>query len=97
MAASRSQDQIANDIAAARSRVTSGIEELIDQVHPTRVKQRSVAGVKHFVSGEYESAMGQVKDEFGWRWDRVAVIGGAVVGGIVCIAVLRGIVRAASK
>lgn len=90
----RSRSQIEADLAATRVRLSAALEDLIDQVHPAKVKQRTVADVKTLVSGEINNAKAQFKDITGeWRLDRIAMIGGSVVGAVVLIAVLRGIVR----
>lgn len=90
----RSRSQIEADLAATRVRLSVALEDLIDQVHPTKVKQRAVADVKTLVSGEINNAKSQFKNVTGdWRWDRIAMIGGSVAGAVVLIAVLRGIVR----
>lgn len=90
----RSRSQIEADLAANRARLSVALEDLIDQVHPTKVKQRTVADVKSLVSGEINNAKSQFKTVAGdWRLDRVAMIGGSIVGAVVLIAVLRGIVR----
>lgn len=90
----RSRSQIEADLAANRARLSVALEDLIDQVHPTKVKQRTVADVKSLVSGEISNAKSQFKTVAGdWRLDRVAMIGGSIVGAVVLIAVLRGIVR----
>lgn len=90
----RSRSQIEADLAATRARLSVALEDLIDQVHPIAVKQRAVADVKSLVTGEINNAKSHVKTVAGdWRLDRIAMIGGSVVGAVVLIAVLRGIVR----
>lgn len=90
----RSRSQIEADLAATRARLSVALEDLIDQVHPTKVKQRQVANVKALVSGEFNNAKDQFRTATGeWRIDRIAMIGGSVLGAVVLIAVLRSIVR----
>ncbi|WP_432558412.1 DUF3618 domain-containing protein [Granulicoccus sp. GXG6511] len=90
----RSRSQIEADLAATRARLSVALEDLIDQVHPAKVKQRQVSNVKTLVRGEVDNAKAQFKTVAGdWRLDRIAMIGGSVVGAIVLVAVLRGIVR----
>ncbi|MDO5498506.1 MAG: DUF3618 domain-containing protein [Propionibacteriaceae bacterium] len=90
----RSRSQIEADLAATRARLSGALEDLIDQVHPTKVKQRAVDDVKTLVSGEINNAKSQFKTAAGdLRIDRVAMIGGSVLGAVVLLVVLRGIVR----
>ena len=90
----RSRSQIEADLAATRARLSIGLEDLIDQIHPSKVKQRQVSNVKTLLQGEFDNAKSQFKTVSGeWRVDRIAMIGGSVVGAVVLIAVLRGIVR----
>ena len=91
---SRTPDQIEADIAAARLRLANSAEELIDQVHPNRIKQRQVDSVKQFVGNEVDAAKALVFNARGdLRQNRVLAIAGAVVGGLVFLAIVRGLVR----
>lgn len=90
----RSQSQMEADLAAIRARMSGNLEDLIDQVHPTRVKERQVASIKSLAQGEFQNAKDQFMTRAGeWRMDRIAMIGGSVVGAVVLLVVLRGIVR----
>lgn len=75
-----SAEQARADFAAARARLSGDVRELIDEVHPKRVVQRQVQDAKTVARTELEAARSQIKDENGWRWDRVALIGGAAAG-----------------
>lgn len=90
----RDADQIQADLGATRDRLAAGLESLIDQVHPQRIKQRQVAGAKRFVATEVEAAKAQVFNARGdLRTDRLAVVGGVVAGAIALVVVLRALVR----
>lgn len=90
----RSRAQIEADLAATRARLSVALEDLIDQVHPAKVKQRQVANLKALVSSEVGAAKSHFKTVTGgWRLDRIAMIGGSVMGAVVLVVVLRGIVR----
>jgi|SRR5690606_5819903 len=90
----RTRAEIEADLAAARARLGHSVEQLIDQVHPTRVKQRQVAALKDWVSAEIENAKAQFVDEDGRiRTERLAVIGGAAAGFVTFVVVVRAIVR----
>lgn len=89
-----SRSQIEANLAATRARLSGNLEDLINQVHPTKVKQRQVDGMKTMFRGEIDNATSQFRTSTGeWRLDRIAMIGGSVVGAVVLLAVLRGIVR----
>jgi len=90
----RTPEQIEADLAAARLRLANSAEEFVDQVHPTRIKQREIDSVKQFVGNEIDAAKALVFNARGdLRTDRVLVIAGAVVGGLVFLTVVRGLVR----
>jgi anti-sigma-K factor RskA len=90
----RSRSQIEADLAATRTRLSATLEELIGQVHPKAVKQRQISNVKTLMRGEINNAKSKVQSETGeWRFDRIAMIAGSVVGTVVVVVVLRTIVR----
>lgn len=93
----RSRSQIESDIAAARVRLSSNVESLIDQVHPANVKQRQVDNLKTFANTEFNNAKSQIKNDDGWRTDRIALIGGSVVGFVTFLVIVRAIVRKAQQ
>ncbi|BAK36886.1 hypothetical protein MLP_38720 [Microlunatus phosphovorus NM-1] len=90
----RTPEQIEADLAAARLRIAHSTEEFIDQVHPSRIKQRQIDNVKQFVGNEVDAAKTLVYNAKGdLRKERLIAIAGAVVGGLVFLAVIRGLVR----
>src|SRR5829696_6420286 len=52
----RNEPQIEADLAATRYRLSASVAELIDQVHPNRIKQRLVGGAKQLANAELEDA-----------------------------------------
>lgn len=86
-------EQARADIAAARARLSGDVRELIDEVHPKRIVQRQVEDAKSAARTELETARSQIKDEHGWRWDRVALVGGALAGLAVLITVIKLLTR----
>lgn len=76
----RSAEQIRRDIAAARARVSAQVEQLVEEVHPTTVKDRAVGQARAFAQTEFDAAKSTIKDEAGWRLDRLMAVGAAVVG-----------------
>ena len=90
----RTPQQIEADLAAARLRLANAAEEFVDQVHPTRIKQRQVDSVKQFVGNEVDAAKALVFNARGdLRQNRVLAIAAAVVGGLVFLGIVRGLVR----
>lgn len=68
------------------------METLIDQVHPNRIKQRSIERAKRWVETEIETAKSLVFNARGdLRTDRVVVIGVSVVGGIAFLLIVRSL------
>lgn len=93
----RSAAQIRADLAAARARMGANIEGLVTEVHPKAVVNRTVDDVKALATAELDNAKRQVKDEDGWRTDRLSVIGGAAAAVVVTVLVLRAVVRRIRK
>lgn len=94
----RTKVQIEADLAAARARLSGNLEDLIDQVHPNRVKQREVAKFKELAKAELDNAKSQFVTPNGKpRMERLAVIGGAVAGLVTFIVAIRLIVTRAKR
>ncbi|MGL5406490.1 MAG: DUF3618 domain-containing protein [Propionibacteriaceae bacterium] len=85
----RTKEQIQNDLIAARARLSDNIENLVNEVHPKAVKDRTIADAKAFVVTEVNNVKSQVVDENGLRYDRLVIMGGAAAG----IATVVGIIR----
>ncbi|MEL4358731.1 MULTISPECIES: DUF3618 domain-containing protein [unclassified Luteococcus] len=97
----RSAKQIQADIAAARARMSANVEGLVTEVHPKAVKQRSVDEAKAFVMNEVDyaksTAKNAVKDDDGWRTDRISLGSGAAAVALVALLTVRAIVRKVTK
>lgn len=93
----RSAAQIKADIAAARARMSANVEGLVTEVHPKAVKQRSVDEAKAFAMTEVSHLKSQVKDDDGWRTDRLSVAGVAAGAAALGLAVVRVIVKSVQK
>lgn len=94
----RSKAQITADLDAARDRLSGNIEDLIDRVHPSRIKDRQVDKVKQLAQAEADNVKSQVINPDGSpRLDRIALIGGAVVGFVTFVLIIRGITRRARR
>jgi hypothetical protein len=94
----RTPSQIEADLGATRDRLTASVEALIDQVHPNRIKQRSINNVKHFANTELENAKSKIFNARGeLRTDRIVVIAAAVAGVVGFLLIIRAIVRRGSS
>ena len=93
----RTPEQIEADLAAARRRIAHSAEELVDQVHPNRIKQRQIDGVKQFVGNEVDAGKALIFNARGdLRTNRVLAAVGAVAGGLVFLTIVRALRRGGS-
>jgi Protein of unknown function (DUF3618) len=94
----RTKSQIEADLAATRQRLTASVETLIDQVHPNRIKQRTIANVKQVAASELDNAKSLIFNARGdLRTNRLAIAGGAVAGFVSFLLIVRAIVRRGRK
>ncbi|MDO5286620.1 MAG: DUF3618 domain-containing protein [Actinomycetia bacterium] len=87
----RTTQEILRDIDAATARLAGNVAGLVAEVHPKAVVNRTVVDAKHFAAEQYEYAKTQVKDEYGWRVDRLAVAAGAAAGLLTFLLVVRSV------
>ena len=87
----RTPSQIKADLAAARARMVANVTDIVEDVHPQAVKERTIDDAKAFAFGELENAKSMVKTDAGWRNDRLAKIGGIAVGVLVLLLTVRKI------
>ncbi len=92
--ATRDKATIEAEVSEANTRVAGNIEGLISHFHPKAVVDRQVSDAKQFVQQEFRAAKQQVVYDTGEiRYDRVAMIVGAVAGVIALVTVIRRLVR----
>jgi hypothetical protein len=90
----RTPGQIQADLAATRRRLISSVETLIDQVHPNRVKQRTVAKLKYNLKLQLDNAKAWIFNSRGdLRKDRLVAVGGGAAGLITFVSVIRALRR----
>jgi hypothetical protein len=90
----RTKAEIEADIEAARERLAEGVANLVNQVHPKAVAHRAVDDVRHRTSAGFRALRDQlVKPDGSLNLSRVALLGGAVVGAVTFIGVVRSISR----
>ncbi|MCI1747568.1 MAG: DUF3618 domain-containing protein [Acidipropionibacterium sp.] len=92
----RSVDEIRRDISITRTRTSATLEGLAESYHPAAIKNRVVEGAKTTAQEKFEEfrdkAYAQVKDEAGWRIDRLKQIGIVGAAGFTGLLVLRAVV-----
>mgnify|MGYP000185615848 CR=1 FL=1 len=87
----RSKDEIRREIDAAANRISDNLAGLVAEVHPKAVVNRTVVDAQDFAKDQFQQAKSQVKDEYGWRVDRLAIAAGAVVGLVTFVLVIRSL------
>lgn len=88
----RTSAQIEADLGATRDRLTSAVEALIDQVHPNRIKQRTIANIKEQIRGGVDTVRSQFFNTRGdLRKDRIGALAGAAAGLISFVLVVKAI------
>lgn len=86
----RTKADIEADLAAARTRLSANVASLIDEIHPNRIAERQVEGVKQMASAEFDNAKSQFIDADGnARVGRIVAIGGAVAGAVAFLVLLK--------
>lgn len=93
----RSISEIRADLARNRTHMADSVSELVEEVSPKNVAKRGVDSAKSFAASEFEAAKATVKDENGWRTDRLMAIGGAVLGVVAFIITLKSISHARNR
>jgi hypothetical protein len=98
----RTPQQIRDDIARTRLRVTAEVQGLVEEVHPAAVKERVTGEAKAFAQSEIASVKSTVtrgiKDENGeLRRDSLVLAGGAVAGVITFLVTVRVILTRLKK
>ena len=76
----RTVDEIRAELASNRQSLAGAMEDLVDSVKPANIARRGIDDAKSFVAGEYQAIKDELRDENGWRTDRIAVIAGALLG-----------------
>lgn len=94
----RSKSQIEADLGATRDRLAASLESLIDQVHPNRIKERSVDRLKAIASTQLENAKSLVVNARGdLRKDRLVAVAAAGGGFLAFVIIVKAIARRGRK
>ena len=90
----RTESQIEADLGATRDRLSSSLTALVDEVHPLRIKERTIGRIKAALQARVDDARAYVFNARGdLRTDRLVSIGGAAAGALTVVLVLRRLVR----
>ena len=90
----RTESQIEADLGATRDRLSSSLTALVDEVHPLRIKARTIGRIKAAVQARVDDARAYVFNARGdLRTDRLLTIGGVAAGVLTAVLVLRRIAR----
>ena len=76
----RTVDEIRAELASNRQSLAGAMEDFVDSVKPANIARRGIDDAKSFVAGEFQTIKEELRDEDGWRTDRLAIIGGALLG-----------------
>ena len=76
----RTVDEIRAELASNRQSLAGAMEDLVDSVKPANIARRGIDDATSFVAGEFQTIKEELRDEDGWRTDRLAIIGGALLG-----------------
>lgn len=76
----RTVDEIRAELASNRQSLAGAMEDLVDSVKPANIARRGIDDAKSLVAGEFQTIKEELRDEDGWRTDRLAIIGGALLG-----------------
>jgi anti-sigma-K factor RskA len=95
-ATERTLTEIQADIDRAQRQIEDSLAGLIGELHPKAVVHRTVEDAKAFAGEQLTSAKSQVKDQYGWRFDRLALVAGAAVGVVTFVLVVRALGKRSS-
>ena len=90
-ATERTLTEIQADIDRAQRQIEESLAGLIGEFHPKAVVHRTVEDAKAFAGDQLTSAKAQVKDQYGWRVDRLALVAGAAVGVLTFVLAVRAL------
>ncbi|RYZ32126.1 MAG: DUF3618 domain-containing protein [Propionibacteriaceae bacterium] len=88
----RSKSEIEADLGANRDRLAASISELIDEVHPKRIKERTVGRIRAAVQARRDDAKAYVFNSRGdLRTDHVVKLASVVAGTLTVVLALRAL------
>lgn len=94
----RTKSQIEADLGASRERLAASVAGLIDEVHPTRIKQRTVGRVRAEVQARLDDVRAYFFNSRGdLRTDHVLSVSGVAAGTLTAVLALRALLRRARR
>jgi hypothetical protein len=88
----RSKSEIEADLGANRDRLAASISELIDEVHPKRIKERTVGRIKAELQARREDARAYFFNARGdLRTDHVITLASVAAGTLTVLLTLRAL------
>ena len=90
----RTKSQIEADLGATRERLAASVSGLIDEVHPTRIKQRTVDRLRAAIQARLDDARAYVVNSRGdLRTDHVITLASVAAGTLTVVLVLRSLLH----
>lgn len=89
----RPVEQVRADLAMSRAKLTDSVRGFVEDVQPKNIAKRAATGAKDALGEELKNLKSQVKDDHGWRVDRLLVVGGAILGAVTLLLTVRAVVR----
>lgn len=93
----RTVDEIRADLASNRQSLAGAVHDFVESVKPANIARRGIADAKALVSSEFEAVKEELRDEEGWRMDRILLIGGVALGAVALVAGIAAINRRRGK
>jgi hypothetical protein len=88
----RTKSQIEADLGATRDRLAASVSGLIDEVHPIRIKQRTIGRIRAAVQARVDDARAYFVNARGdVRTDHVITLASAAAGTLTLVLVLRAL------
>jgi predicted transcriptional regulator len=87
----KSVEDIQRELAEARQRLADNIGSLINEVHPKAVVHRTIDDAKATVQEQFKRLKSEIKDESGWRTDRIIAVAGSVLGVLTFVGIVHGV------
>ena len=88
----RSKTEIEADLGANRDRLAASVSELIDEVHPKRIKERTVARIRAVLQAKKDDVRAYFFNARGdVRTDHVVTLSSIAAGALTLLLVVRAL------
>ena len=93
-AGDRTQSQIEADLGATRDRLADSLTGLVDEVHPKRIKARTIGRIREILQARVQDARAYVFNARGdLRTDRVLTLSGVTAGVLTALLLISSLRR----